>query len=262
MKVNLVTGLDGSGKSTVLKKLELGTKKGIHIVYIPKIDSSLYEKDKKLTKTALCINEIGKLADEKQLPSFKIIAIFSAMALFDKLVHHLYNQNEKELFCERHPLIDTAVFAQVYYQVMNPALLDLSIAKKIDAKYETELAYIISLIKVEVKRTDKGISYDLLHFLFEWFSDKNHFTIASLSNIFDSKLPSKIIYLHASPKILIKRIAQRKNSEFHETESLLEKMDHLYQKVLKEYNAEHKAIKTDNWEGLDNLTLELIDFYT
>ena len=78
MKQIVITGLDGSGKSTFLNKI--GSDTHFHefeIIYVPRIDTRTIENNVEIYKTAVFINNLNEKADQ-----FKIW-----MAMFRHTTH-------------------------------------------------------------------------------------------------------------------------------------------------------------------------------
>src|SRR5688572_2788972 len=102
MKLVLITGLDGSGKSSLLQKLEdHSTGRPVGFLRVPKIDAGLFKKDDEIYKACLFINFLHHEADHLKQPALKAVALFSAMIVFRKLLSKL--SDHQIIFCERHP---------------------------------------------------------------------------------------------------------------------------------------------------------------
>ena len=252
----LITGLDGSGKSTMLNSLEADLKNKISILRVPTIEAEKFKDNTLLYRQCKCMNILGERADKEGLPSLKIVAMFGAMLLFKEL-HSELNKKGNIILCERHPLIDTAVYAKIYLEVMHPKHLDLHLGKEIEYEFSEELNKLISLINEPLTRTDKGILFDLLQFLFDWFSLKENHSKEQLKALFRIDLPSFIYFLDAPSHILIQRLGMRKVFEYHETEKLLGIMRLEYLKMFSEKETSIKVINTSKTPELDSLLEEL-----
>ena len=244
MSLIVVTGLDGSGKSSFLNRIEAKTVNNkTAILRTPTIDAELFKSNQALYRQSKFINYIGKRANEEKLPSLKIIAMFGAMVLYNKL-HTELNKQNTTIFSERHPLIDTLVYAKVYYKMMAPELLDKQIAGGIEKEYEPELKKIIESLSVKIIPTENGYCFDLLHFLHGWFSEEKNHTFAQIKVLFPIEAPNFIYFLDAPIPLLIMRLEKRDQQEYHETEYLLKKMRPIYFKVLTNSKIPYKLIDT------------------
>ena len=261
MGLILITGPDGSGKSTLIDKLEETFIDENNVLRVPTIDAELFASDHLIYKTAKFLNYLGKRADDRKEHSFKIIAMFGAMAIFNRLVNHLSKGSNRVVFCERHPLIDTAVYATLYLKVMDPELLDLETAKEIEETDIEALEFIISVIKPDISRSGKGACYDLLRFLYAWFSTEKENTVEHLTSLFEAAVPDHVYFLSAKAKNLLKRIDDRESQEYHENEQALAKMEALYHKVLNSSSIPFELVRTDNWEAANQLANDLVTKY-
>ncbi len=263
MKLILITGLDGSGKSSLLTKLEENsTGGGIAFLRVPKIDSHLFENNKILFGTSCFINHLHAQADELKIPQLKVIAMFSAMLVFKELLNELAAKSPLVVFCERHPLIDTAVYAYFYSgSKMNPKNVAESIFQQLNNKYNNELAYLHSLLKLP-ETGNPALSY--LYFIHKQFSSGDIISTDKLSQLFNIGLPDKIYYLDAKPEVLMQRLKQREsrtgntgNMEAHETVKAFEKMQPVYKLILDNANTEIENINANSFKNLDKTYNEL-----
>ena len=252
----LITGLDGSGKSTILNRLETDLENQISVLRVPTIEAEKFKDNTLLYRQCVCINTLGERADKEGIPSLKIVAMFGAMLLFNEM-HSELKKKGTIILCERHPLIDTTVYAKVYLKVMHPKHLDLHLGKEIEIKLSEEMKGILDLIKEPINRSDKGILYDVLGFLFDWFSVKENHSKEQLNTLFNIELPSFIYFLDAPSHILIQRLSKRGLSEYHETEKLLGMMRPEYLHMFSEQETSYKLINTSHLSKLDGILEEL-----
>ena len=73
----VITGLDGSGKSTFHNELESTFNSQMAILRLPTMDSEKFKTDPILFKCCQMINELGERGDKETQPGMKIIAMFS-----------------------------------------------------------------------------------------------------------------------------------------------------------------------------------------
>lgn len=250
MKLILLTGLDGSGKSTLLNRLEkIALNKPIAFIRVPKIDSHFFRGNQAIYNATLFINEMHVKADCLKKPQLKVIALFSSMLLFKKLLQELNQSHIKFIFCERHPLIDTGVYAKFYTDKMDPSTISKELLFNIEEKYTKEIGYILSLVDVE--KTNRSNIYILLQYIHNWFTINKKHTLNDLKELFDINLPDKIIYLSATPEVLIKRLKNREVLEAHESKETFEKLIPVYEKVLIEASVITEKIDANSFINLD-----------
>lgn len=260
MSLIVVTGLDGSGKSTFLNKIEAKTVNDkTAILRTPKIDAELFKTNQELYRQSIFINYVGIRADKEKLPSLKIIAMFGAMILFNELYKELKKQNTT-IYSERHPLIDTIVYAKVYYKFMAPDLLDKQIAKSIEKEFEGELKNIIDCLPVKISPTGKGLCFDLLYFLHNWFSEEKNYSFEQMKVLFPIEIPKYVYFLEAPIPLLIKRLGKRDQREYHEKENLLEKMHPIYLNLLANNEISYQLIDTSSTLISDKVLSNMITY--
>lgn len=250
MKLILVTGLDGSGKSTLLQRLEeISTGKSVAFIRVPKIDTELFKQNQIIYATTLFINQMHKDADILKKPQLKVIALFSSMLIFKELLKELNHSHIDLVFCERHPLIDTGVYAKFYAGKMDPESLPGETLANIEKQYPNEISYLLSLIGI--KKSDNGNLFSFLHYIHDWFSVNKKHGLNDLKQLFKIDLPHKIIYLSAASEILMNRLNNRNVLEAHESKEVLEKLIPVYEQVLADSGVITEKIDANNFSNLD-----------
>jgi len=232
MKTILITGLDGSGKSTFFKELKAKQGKETVIIELPKID--LHDLDKNIAIYPILsgINELSDYADRSKSPEAKALAFFGAMLCFHDLVSLKKKENTEFILCERHPLIDTAVYARFYSPKLNPEVINQHLTDDLDENFKSLLDYMVIKLPVDFSFNYQSPSARLFQFIFEFFKEKTAPAIAELEKVFKVKLPDKVYFLQAPAEILFSRLSARKQLEPHETLSTLSKMKDVYESDL------------------------------
>ncbi|HFA52193.1 MAG TPA: hypothetical protein ENJ95_24510 [Bacteroidetes bacterium] len=231
MKTILITGLDGSGKSTLLARLqEQQSTASFEILFAPQIVTEGLAGDPSLMAAALFVNALGAEADRLELPQFKAIALFASMLLFPKLLLAKQEKNPKTIFCERHPLIDTGVYARFYAGKLGPNSIDPKILQDLDRRFPHELQYLLGLLPIQYRPSDRsGLAAHLMDFIYQWFFMKKKYAPADLQLLFGLPLPDFIYFLKASPQTLYGRIRHRAIKEAHESPEVFKKLDGAYE---------------------------------
>ena len=254
----VITGLDGSGKSTLLDKLAKKARGKVAILRVPTIDAELFSEDETLYKLCLLINESGAKADLENQPSLKIIAMFGAVLLYGELHDHLLKKGNKTVFCERHPLIDTGVYARAYLKVMHPDLLDATFAADIEKRYPEEMKELLKRVNATIPASGRGMCYDLLTFLHAWFAKDDNYSVEHLQDLFSIQKPDIIYFLDAPASLLFSRLESREVKEYHESELALEKMRSLYLKFLPQLETPYQIIDVADFTNADALYNKLL----
>ncbi len=267
METILITGLDGSGKSTIFNALSMVQGGiGFNLIYLPTIDTESLKEDSKLKKTAEFVNQLNQLADEQQLPSLKAIAIFSAMLLFKKIHDYKTKPGIQIIFCERHPLIDTQVYAQFYAEKAGSGSQSLTSFSKMDEKFNEELEYLVQQIPENFAMDKKASIGWLATFIFKRFFVEKKLALSDLKELFGIGLPHKIYYLKAKADILVQRIANREIHEAHETIEVLAKLGLGYDRLLMDLGISYpnliEIIDAGRLQDLDKFKVRLLQKYS
>jgi len=255
MNTILITGLDGSGKSTILKELsKVKNKNDFEIINLPIIDIQSIGDDNALIKAAKFVNQLNKMADVQKLPSLKAIAIFSAMLLFKKIFEFKSRTLTKTVFCERHPLIDTIVYAQFYAERSSSLAVNEASIAEMEEKYHEELQYLLQLLPSSIAIDKKPFISWFAAFIFKRFFIDKKLSVADLKELFGIILPDKIYYLKADAETLYQRIAKRDVREAHESVEILQNLGLAYDKLFKEISSDNSnLIEIIDAEQLSNL---------
>jgi len=253
MKTILITGLDGSGKSTVFEKLKQGASPQTGFLHVPYFQTDCIPENFEYLELCREINEMGSHADEWKLPLLKIYALFGSMMLFSRVEKAFKQSGKMLLFAERHPLIDTSLYAQVYLPYMNPEKFPSGLFARMDAHFGKALRQILGLTGPE--ESTHSFAKALLERIYSTFG-KNTPTLADLSTFFDCQLPDQIYFLDAPAAVLIERIGDRNTKEYHEEEEKLDFLRNAYLRSLKSIeNVE--IIPAERFETLDLFTEKL-----
>ncbi len=254
MKVILITGLDGSGKSTILERIAEQKKlDNVNTLLLPHIDLTQLVQGSELYQTASFVNNLSHEADVRKVPQLKAVALFASMLLFKEL---LALSNSELVFCERHPLIDSRIYARFYAQKLKPGSVSKEVSDNVDQLFHNELNYLLDLLPGNFH--DKTVSpvKRFMQFIYEWFFIKNKTRLSDLKELFKVDLPDKIFYLDAKPEILFHRIKNRKVHEAHESVEVFELLNQAYHKLFDGLNHEHpgkiEIVDASTHENLNN----------
>jgi thymidylate kinase len=239
----LITGLDGSGKSTVFSKLEQKISTGnFDIIRLPHINSETLEKGSPLQGAAEFVNFLNSTADLQNNSKLKAVALFASMLVFRKLVEYKSQPGINRIYLERHPLIDTMVYAMFYAGKAKTEADNHTDIDEIGLPYITEIEYIFDLIPEEFDKSQlKGLT-GLAEFIHQHFYLNREQGFLFLKKLYGVDLPSKIYYLKARPSVLWQRISNRQVFEAHETLETLSLLDKTYDKFFSELSEQNKGL--------------------
>lgn len=220
MIINLITGVDGSGKSTLFEKLQKLNFSTVRVLLIPQINEKEIS-DKKLKEIAHLINLLGNDEHTSKKPHFKALNLFASMMLFSDLCNAYKNENCSLLFCERHPLIDAPIYSKFYGPLTNPDTILRSDLDYLNINYSKIFEFIIKKIPKNYLIEKKSLAEQILDFIYTYFSDKSVNTDNFYENLFNTNYPNKIYFLEGTATIFYERILQRKYTEAHEKIEIL-----------------------------------------
>jgi len=258
MKTILITGIDGTGKSTLLNLIEnssLGANSAF--LRLPQIELKNLQKHTILYNTACFVNELGIYADKNKSVALKAIALFSAMLLFKDLQAVEEKNYPSIVFCERHPLIDTVVYAEFYAEKLAQKPQKEALNENFSTKYFAEIEYLLQKLPVGYVN-EKNSFFTFIQFIIVWFFQEKKTDFPSLEKLFGVTVPDKIFYLTASAEILYKRVNNRELKEAHETPETFKIMSKIYDTIFEKLNTEMPNFVTYmNTNNLDEIKTHL-----
>ncbi|MFB9076097.1 hypothetical protein ACFFLS_14260 [Flavobacterium procerum] len=253
----LITGLDGCGKSTLFLKLKSDRPEHAVLVNLPHIDEDALPAGGALKKQAGLLNQMSSEADENGWADLKALALFGSMMLYEKLVCEIITPRTRIVICERHPLIDTLVYAKFYAQRITPEYFNRKRLDHYNNAYGELLAFIAELLPIENK-ADPVMG--IFNFIRNFFKDTT-VPDENIKALFKATLPNKVFFLKADPEILFERIASRNVSEPHEKLEVLELFDNaydaLFENISQSYRISVEYIDASHFKNLDRFYARL-----
>ncbi|WP_299255326.1 hypothetical protein [uncultured Aquimarina sp.] len=257
IKTILITGLDGSGKSTLFSKLEAECIEHVTLVSPLHVDVDTLPDTSSLKQPIQLLKSLSQEADANKRDDIKAMVLFFAMVLFEKLVSEKTTTTTRIVICERHPLIDTFVYAQFYLPRLSSSGSSMNLEMLIyyTTKYEALFSFVLQQLPIENK--DEGV-LAILKFIKTFFVRKT-FPDAETKRVFKTSLPDHIFFLKAAPEILMERISSREVIEAHEKLSVLSNLETTYEILFEKIASDNKTII----ENIDATTFDNLDaFYT
>lgn len=237
IKTILITGLDGSGKSTLFSKLEAADLAQVTLITLPHVDVYTLPDTSALKQPIGLLNAMSQEADENNWSDLKALALFCAMVLFNQLVQEKTTATTRYIICERHPLIDTFVYAQFYLPRLSAGGMKPEQIGYYNTKYEALFSYILE--QLPVGKNDKG-AVAMFTFIKTFFAGKVA-PDGDTKNLFHASVPDHIFFLKADPTILMDRISSRKVMEPHEKLGVLSHFDTAYDALFKRVTQDHQT---------------------
>ena len=258
MQINLITGVDGSGKSTIFSKLKQLNFSGIAFFLAPKLDEK--NIDNQIIKNlAISINLLGDDAHVKKSTSLKAMNLFASMMIFSDVCESVKLRNSM-LFCERHPLIDAQIYAKFYAPLLQSDLLLDNDIDYIDNNYISLLDFILTKIPNEYLVTQSSKSRIIFAFIYDYFAIKKTPFIEFYINIFKVDLPDKIYFLDGDATVFYHRIISRNFIEPHEKVDVLQMLISAYSQLLNSIkNVSIVRINANEFSALEVFYLKLVN---
>jgi len=254
IKKILITGLDGSGKSTLFSKLEAINMKHVELISALHVNVDTLPDTSPLKKPIQLLNAMSQEAIIDKRDDLKAMALFCAMVLFEKLVQEKTTATTRIVICERHPLIDTFAYAQFYLPRLHASgSMDLEMLFYYSTKYEFLFSFILEELPIENKEGGVLAIFKFIKTFFVKTSSPNTVT----KEVFKSSLPDQIFFLKAPPEILMERITSRKVIQAHEKLSVLSDLDTTYDTLFKRIASDHKT----PIENVDATTFNSLDAF-
>lgn len=262
IKTILLTGLDGCGKSTLFTKLRHAKAGHLSLITLPHIEEEGLPSQSVIRKQAHYLNQMSQQADENNWSDLKALALFGSMLLYEKLVHEMTTPLTRIVVCERHPLIDSLIYAKFYAARLTPGHLKRERMDYYNTAYGELLAHLVGLLPV---KSEGDYAVEIVNFISETFN-KAVVPDGQLKELFKVELPAKVFFLKAAPEILFDRISGRKVAEPHEKLQVLALFDKaydvLFENISEKYKTPVEYIDASTFEKLntfyDRLLHELI----
>ncbi|OQP64464.1 hypothetical protein A3860_21080 [Niastella vici] len=259
IKTILLTGLDGCGKSTVFSKLQNEKPDHVSLITLPHIDEKALPPQSAIQKQTQLLNQMSQQADENTWSDLKALALFGSMLLYEKLALEMCTPLTRILICERHPLIDSLIYAKFYAQRITPGYLNRERMDYYNTAYGELLAQMVGLLPIKSKG---DYAVEIFNFISETFNDAV-VPDGRIKELFKVALPNKIFFLKAASQILFDRISVRQVAEPHEKLQILTLLDKgydaLFDHISEKYKTPVEYIDAASFEKLDKFYDRLLD---
>lgn len=197
VKLYSVTGVDGSGKSTLMNRIQAKEDnlsiKGLKVPQYYETQGTLFSKEVEI------LERIGKFGDSIKNPFIKVNATYLQFCLFGKVVQGL-SQSVDTVICERFPILDGIALAKFYTPLLQKGCDPQIIKKEIINEFSPEeLELVVNIIP------GKDL-YSIHRYIVEICEKSFGELFARLEQDFETKLPQKLVQLKASQELLASRI--------------------------------------------------------
>jgi len=238
MKTAILTGIDGCGKSTLVRQLyeEYGTDPAIGIVACPSYHHIPGSGKERLS---LLLEKLNELGNRHRVSDLKALALYLQMSLYSPVLQKISADPCCTLvISERHALIDTVVYGSMYAKKITGSIDKQTwqpvIEKELNVIYPGGFDEIQEWI-VYLDRSTGGQHdfWNYTGFLKNLFTTSPRRIIAVLSDFFHLQLPDQVCFLAIEPDTAIARLQKRdKQLELHERTDILQALQRTYLQLL------------------------------
>ncbi len=212
-----ITGIDGSGKSTLTQKLEeLDNIKVLRVPQYHETPNSPFQRE------SFLLEEIGKLGDKIQNPILKANASYLAFCLYGDVVHELLKPN-KIVLTERFPVLDALSFAKFYLQFLEAGCDETSLENLVRENYSNEDLEIVQKYILSKNFPEGTTLFNLHRYIVPSLKKPFEDLVNFLANEFNTPFPEKLVQLRINKGELEKRFESRQKevNEAHEQIDIL-----------------------------------------
>lgn len=233
-----ITGIDGCGKSTVIKELMHQQNPAVYQVFsCTNFHDTPNAPFAQLSKE---MDTLSQYADQRNDPTIKYASLYLKMTLFGAIETFFTNYFcPKVLFTERHPLVGSLAYGNLYLQMNAQLNLKKHSAWHPRLLKESQIPWtsILHWFELENKRLNRKLDiWDLPDYLIDIQRQETKNLLSSLEDLFRTSLPNKIIHFQISEEIAATRVGQNKRKEIHESKNNLKYIHQAYLKALSRLN--------------------------
>lgn len=232
-----VVGIDGSGKSTVIRRLlQVLPSEELGIIHCPTYHENA---DAPLGALSRIMEAFSRSADELGSFELKAAALYMQMTLFGPVARALDDAfAPRFLVCERHPVVDTLAYGPFYQRMVNKPVLEADLVR-LEQELERRVPGAYRVVRAwhasETRRLGTNTSFrDLAGEVSGQFSRPTGELIAEFSSRYRTSLPDAVVLLDVDADEAQRRISRRGDggAELHETATYLAALRQSYHAAL------------------------------
>jgi hypothetical protein len=231
-----VLGIDGSGKSTLIRRLLATAPEGVAVVHCPQYHS---HPDAALGGLSRALDAYSLSADALGSFELKAAALYLQMTLFGPVERAMVDAfAPRVLVCERHPIVDTLAYGPFYQRMVTKVADGAELGPRLEAELERRepgaFKAILGWAKRENRRLGKSTPFwEIGNEVAAALAGPPTEVVAEFSRRYRTGLPDLTIFLDLSPAEALTRIQLRGGGgELHETAQYLGALRQSYQGTL------------------------------
>lgn len=221
-----ILGIDGIGKSTILRSLLDENLKDVDFIMSPSFHEYKSFEYEDLSRQ---LELISNYADKIQHFELKALSMYLQVSLYGNIEKKLYSSN---IVAFRHPVVDAIVYGDFYLKYINDPI-DEKLLDDIFAKFDKK-SIIQNYFNIQMKRMGFSSNMSTFPLLFkDIFSTDFKSRVRALSEHFNTSCPSNIIFLDLDISSVLSRLKGRDGqAELHETKQSLEYLRQKYFEII------------------------------
>jgi thymidylate kinase len=238
MKTAIITGIDGTGKSTYIKQLyaEYAGKSSAGFFACP---SYHHLPGSQMDELSIIFEKINSFGNEYKHNDIKALGLYLQMSLYSPVLKIFEASPDINIvISERNAIIDTVVYGSLYAKSITGNIEQAHwqplLEKELDQLFPGAFQKVQEWINYLNGFTGEGHSFwNYTGFLKKLFTSTPESIIENLCRFFNLALPDVICFLKIDPHVAIERLKQReKQLELHENPALLEALQMKYLSLL------------------------------
>ncbi len=263
-----VVGIDGSGKSTVIRRLlELSPPSDGEVSVM---NCPLYHETPNAPFAGLSreLDALSRASDELGSFELKAVSLFLQMTLYGPVERFfLETFRPRILVSERHAVVDSMAYGPFYQQMVRKApdreKLEGPLRARLESFRPGAWESILRWQRLECRRLGREISFwDLAVHVTQFFRLSGAPLVAELSRQYRAELPDVLLLLDVPGAAARARIAQREGTkELHEESGFLEALRRSYHGVIESLkrDVETHVIDTGSGRGVEETLREVVE---
>lgn len=272
-----VTGIDGSGKSTLTKRVyDMFNNTSGNDVIVMNCPGYHNTPNAPLSELSLQLDAFTKTADMLGSFEMKAISLFFQISLFGNVEKFLKETFQPSvLLNERHAIVDCLSYGNFYQKLLQKPLdrekLEAPLRDALEAYKPGTYNDILNWTSILSKRTGNDFTLweNIDKHILQTFELEGKALVGNLEVQFQTTLPDVILLLDVSGDMANSRVDNRgeeETRELHEQAHMLEALRQEYFRVIKMINAEYPEVETHiirsgDETGIQNSLESLLDHF-
>lgn len=266
-KTIAITGIDGSGKSTVTSKLiDIYGTSGNKDVMVMNCTSYHKTPNVPLADLSRELEAFTQIADNLKSFELKAISLFLQITLFGTVERFLMETYQPDILInERHAVIDGLCYSSFYKMIFQKApdrsRFEEPVKKMLESAYPGAYASINKWVDIFAKRVGKTFTlWDIHTHILDSFALEGEAVVQNLETQFQTRLPDVLLLLDVKGEQANARIKGREDNhkELHEQSGILEQLRQEYFRIIDMLNEKYPDVETHVVDTTDSESMDAV----